>query len=139
MASHPHRINCTQCSAPFLTSHSHYYRNFNGANAFCSIECRNKFHGFTAMKDRPILICKHCGEKFKETYGRKQYCSMDCYTHTKEFTERRLAYVAAVVRESRVDVACAYCGKTITLARSHNYLRNYCNDTCKKAGRRRKV
>ena len=102
------KVKCLQCSKEF---NSYPSRQKIGKGLFCSKECLHKYH----TKE---CVCGYCGKKYNVPISQRgdKYCSMECYTKSKEFEERKEKLSKSYSK--KIEIVCPECGKVFKVSPS---------------------
>lgn len=141
---------------------------YNGNKRYCSDKCRKvarkiRENGNTARKKllkelrdkrrelklNTLVDCKYCGVKYKRSYTRQKYCSVECME--KRIKEQRASYLDRVKDKTSEynrnyyaqkcgivpkDMICKYCGGSFVRQSS---AQKYCSLTCRTIHWKRKI
>jgi len=111
---HRTTIECSACGDTFGVRNSAADRI-----QYCSDSCRED----DIKYPQETIECQHCGDLVEGRRG-QQYCDMECF--------------AASMRK-RVDIVCAACDETFSVAENRQKRRTYCSWSCKLEGQKRRV
>ena len=82
-------LKCGHCSSVFKGSDSQAWKvKYEKRITYCSTACRQA--AFSKKVSKPIPSrgpCKTCGKEFFSRTSTKSYCSMGCYTKSKQFQD----------------------------------------------------
>lgn len=136
------RLVCGHCSAMFAGTQKQAERSvYNNTKPFCSETCRKAYMSNLFSTPVPNHVCKQCNKMFFTRRNKPQFCSMDCYTKSsqfsamlkeardKSFTQESIGKRAACARTG-TDIECLECKQMFYVQIGQIGKKRFCSRPC---------